>query len=73
MVPKYAGRLLDRLVLIVAKQTSNVRGNPEDAEYAVSRGTALETVTWSLWQARKRLQKKLQDEEQEEAAEAEST
>lgn len=62
-VPKYAGRLLDKFALIVAKQTATVKGNPEEDEYAEGRGTALEKVTWSLWRARNRLQKKLRENE----------
>lgn len=59
MVPKYAGKLMDRLVLIVAKQTANVKGNPEEMEYAEARGAALVQVTWSLWRARNKLQRRL--------------
>jgi hypothetical protein len=54
--PNYAGKLLDRLILIVAEQTTVLRPNIEDAEYAVQRGTVLETVSWRMWEARERLQ-----------------
>lgn len=56
VLPNYGGRLLDKLMLIVAEQTSVLRPNVEDAEYAVQRGTVLETVTWRMWEARERLQ-----------------
>jgi len=56
MVPNYSGRLLDRLVLIVAKQTSLIRENPDEPGYAVSRGTIVEQVVWRIWEARNRLQ-----------------
>ena len=57
-VPKYCGRLLDKLVVIVAQQTANVKGNPDEADYVTARGLALERVTWALWEARDRLQRR---------------
>lgn len=56
MLPNYSGRLLDKLFLIVAKQTDEVRENPDDPGYVSNRSTVAETVTWGLWQARERLQ-----------------
>ena len=58
MKPNYSGRLLDRLVLIAFKQTASVRENPDDPEYAAVRGGIVETVTWAVWEARERLQRR---------------
>lgn len=58
MVPKYSGRLMDKLMLIVAGQTGLLRENCDETAYAVKRGTVLETVTWTMWEARERLQQR---------------
>lgn len=55
MLPNYSGRLLDKLILIVAKQTADIKENSDDPSYPVNRGIVLETTTRAMWEARERL------------------
>jgi hypothetical protein len=56
MVPKYSGRLFDRLILIVVKQTAGVKHNPDDTEYPKTRAEVLRDTAKALWRMRDELQ-----------------
>lgn len=56
MKPNYSGRMLDKLLLIAAKQTSAVRPNPDDPEYIPMRRQILKDLTLAFWGIRQELQ-----------------
>lgn len=55
-VPAYTGRLLDKLILILVKQTARVKYNPDDPEYPLTRVTVLRATAKALWCERDALQ-----------------
>lgn len=57
MFPNYTGRLLDKLFLIAAKQTGNVRANPDDNSYLSERTAAAKATAMALFEARNELQR----------------
>lgn len=52
MYPNYNGRLMDRLVVIAAQQTAEVRQNPDDSEYITARADAMRALVKAWWQVR---------------------
>jgi len=44
------------MILVAAKQTANVKENPDDEDYVAKRVTVFEAVAWAFWEARNRLQ-----------------
>lgn len=58
MRPNYSGRFLDKIIVIVAKQTAEIRENPDDAGYPAARGVVVETTAWAIFEARERLQQR---------------
>jgi len=63
MSPNYTGRLLDRIILIVVKQTSNVKPNPDDTDYPGQRVAVLKRTAMALFKARNEMQQDRRDEE----------
>ncbi len=55
MVPNYTGRFLDKLILLILKQTAVVRENVEEPEYPATRSAILKKVVTSLWATRDEL------------------
>ena len=63
LFPNYTGRLLDRIILTVIKQTSNVRHNPDDTDYPGQRVAVLKRTAMALFKARNEMQQDRRDEE----------
>lgn len=58
MLPNYSGKLLDKIILIAAKQTAPIRHNPDDPEYVEARISVVRSLSWALWEVRNELQAK---------------
>jgi hypothetical protein len=56
MKSRYAGRLFDKVILLVVKQTARVKENPDDDEYPQTRVRALRATAKALWCERDALQ-----------------
>lgn len=61
MLPNYSGRLLDRLILIAAKQTAGIRQNPDDENYSECRAKVVRSVVKALWVVRAQLHEELRE------------
>jgi hypothetical protein len=59
----YAKRLLDRIFVVAAEQTANVRPNPDDANYPDVRAAAAKATAWAIFKARNEMQQDRRDAE----------
>jgi len=63
-LPNYAGRLFDKIILVVIQQTGSVKPNPDDGSYPDARSAVLKATAWALFRARNELQQMRREQEQ---------